>query len=188
MYLHEYYHSSSHMRSYITKLAEEFGLVVADGNHGSKITSSIHISLADADITSVLSEFPGNCSSLVLSDIQGGFCGNSLSKMSDAAVNFSIALCKYASYGGLFVSGTSDDMLKTLVRDYGFSVVINNLHNPHSSRSNFFLLRDFSFDFTPPTEPHDNTVVEVINLDANNIMGRLPDVNDLIEVNLDEGF
>ena len=98
---------------------------------GGYITYSMLIKSSEYKF--VLSEFPGNCSSLILSNIQG-------SSELKQTVEFAIDVCKTLHYGALFVSGTSSLMKETLMDGFGFTIVVDGLFNPHSSYHNYFLM------------------------------------------------
>jgi len=99
-----------------------------------------------------LSEFPGNCSSLVLDGIQR-YCGDhGISVGGDILVTAAINICKSLSYGALFVSGTTEDMRNIMRDKYGFETFLDDLYNPHSGRNNFFMIKLFSKK-AEPAEP-----------------------------------
>lgn len=125
--------------SLMDKLAEQcqVGLVARKG------TSNLYASIAVVAITgwrATLSEFPGNCSSLILSNIQNGIpC--SMDSI-DSIMKFSIALCEELEYGALFASGTSEALRDYLVSK-GFEPVLEGLFNPHSISFNTFYVKKF---------------------------------------------
>jgi len=79
-----------------------------------------------------VSEFSGNCSSLILSNIQ-----NKSSEYKERALNVAIEICEKMRYAALFISGTGEEF-KYWAINHGFEIVINELYNPHSSNNNFF--------------------------------------------------
>jgi hypothetical protein len=93
-----------------------------------------------------LNEFPGNCSSLILHDIQSMHSsyedGN---KSFMEAIEFSLDIASSLSYGALFVTGTSGNMRETLLAR-GFEEILGGLFNPHSQRENFFLVKRIEYD------------------------------------------
>lgn len=150
-YLHEF-KSKLTVYNTIIYLASKYGVTAGEFNSSDSITSSIY--LANAGHRSILSEFPGNCSSLVLSDIQNSFYLADdeeimVTKYTENILNLSIDICSAINYGALFVSGTSPYMKQYLMSRYGFTMVMDNLVNPHSGRINYFLAKIFSCEEDP---------------------------------------
>lgn len=152
-YLHEFKNKLS-VYNTIIGLASKYVIEAGEFNSSGSITASIYLS--GAGHTSILSEFPGNCSSLVLSDIQNSFyfSNNEImtTKYMENILNLSIDICLAINYGALFVSGTSPYMKQYLMSKYGFTVVMDNLVNPHSERINYFLVKIFSYNDDPEDE------------------------------------
>lgn len=87
-------------------------------------TDSYHNSL-------FLSEFPGNCSGLIIHEIENKPIPE-LKKIIDASVE----VCKELQYALLFASGVRDETKQALI-EMGFEIVLNAI-NYHSDRDNYF--------------------------------------------------
>lgn len=98
--------------------------------------------------TSILSEFPGNCSSLVLSKIEwnsvfGQYNGQSSEDMLfeiENRINFAISFGKRFGYALLWITGVRAGFREFLVEKYGAQVVLENVYNPHSGKKNWFVI------------------------------------------------
>jgi hypothetical protein len=99
---------------------------------GSSVNASVTISTGCA--TFYISEFPGNCSALVLHHIQTHWAY----PIKDEIMKFAIELCEKFDYACLFITTTDMDMVKDLINDYGF-VVTSSFVNEHSGSRNYFL-------------------------------------------------
>jgi hypothetical protein len=120
-------------------LAEKCQVGIGSREETGTLYASLHI-ISTTGWRATLSEFPGNCSSLVLSNIQDGI---HCSKESiDSILKFSIALCERLEYGALFASGTTGTLRKYL-EEQGFTPVLEGLFNPHSSSFNTFYVKKF---------------------------------------------
>lgn len=86
-----------------------------------------------------LQEFPGNCSTLVLYNIQGCFFENKIRFVS--FIDFSVELAKEFKYAQLIVSTTNQELIEFLRSNYGFSVILSDVVNPHSGNANYFLVK-----------------------------------------------
>lgn len=109
---------------------------------GSNITWR---TVVNADNTPVFNttEFPGNCSALVLSGIQllilaylSGI--EQFGPVVEKILYFSKELCRILEYRWLYVS-VSDESAKTFLTEHGFQV-LNSGANYHSGKNNFFLV------------------------------------------------
>jgi hypothetical protein len=87
----------------------------------------------------IISEFPGNCSLLILSNVQTSFklwgearFGKMLDLMED--------LCKTLNYRGYIISGTDLPFKEFLTKIRKFKVVLNDLFNYHSNTKNWFVI------------------------------------------------
>jgi len=141
MYLHEFkYHNCTY--DIITEIASKYGITVKEFFSGDLISASIILNSA-GHTRILLSEFPGNCSSLILSNIQSNFYDHGISQYMKNNLNVAIEICLALRYGALFVSGTSDHMRNYLIKEYGFEIILGNLMNPHSGSLNYFLVKKF---------------------------------------------
>ena len=137
MYLSEYYSTyDSKGKETLEDIALKHECTVREHKNSPNITASIAI--YSIGRMSVLSEFPGNCSSLVLSSIQS-YCKNL--PVFTAILDTAIDICKTLNYGALFISGTHTDMRTYLIDKYGFDVILDGLVTPHSSYINYFLVK-----------------------------------------------
>lgn len=132
--------SDGRIRALVDAITERHGYAWRNNGsgYGGGITYSIRIDLSSG-YESMLSEFPGNCSSIVLSNIQG-----LLPEMFRKVVIFSVDLCQEFKYGGLFISLTNQDLIDFAVRECGFKILTSDLFNPHSGSKNTFLLLDIN--------------------------------------------
>ena len=140
MYLHEFYYDEE-ISEIIFEAASNHKVETKTCLEGKDINSSIY--LVDVEgRASILSEFPGNCSSLVLSDVQyrPDLMGTPAWRSKILA---SIDICESLSYGALWITGTSDQMKDILVKEYEFEVLEDKLYNPHSYNNNYFLIKRF---------------------------------------------
>jgi hypothetical protein len=141
MYLFDFFdEDDDSVYSIVKSVAEKYNIATEPCLPGKHINASIFIRDYSGN-QSLLSEFPGNCSSLVLSNIQGYDIGGIDWKN---GVDTSIDICKALDYGALWVSGTSSNMKEILINDYGFEVLEDKLYNPHSKNENYFLVKRFS--------------------------------------------
>lgn len=152
-YLYEYHLGYSSVKARINTIAAQFGVTTSHGqNPNGQINSSIK--LKDALYESILAEFPGNCSTLVLFNIQGVFSQNS--KDGDDPFNkfvkSSIAISDDLNYAMLMVTTTDKHLTKFLEEKYGFVALIPPVVNPHSGRQNYFMVRYKAKDEVQPPE------------------------------------
>lgn len=109
---------------------------------GSNITWRTVVNADNSPLFNI-TEFPGNCSALVLSGIQLPIIAL-LNKMeiygpvAEKILHFSKELCRILEYRWLYVS-VSDESAKTFLTERGFQV-LNSGANYHSGKNNFFLV------------------------------------------------
>lgn len=94
--------------------------------------------------TVLLSEFPGNCSSLVLSELQSPFVIGEIAIVKDF-IKASLEISEFLRYGALFVTTTSIELRDFLKSEYGFNVVME-MNNPHSGNNNFYMVKLFNYN------------------------------------------
>lgn len=136
----------------ILEVASSSNVTISENTHIELHYSVRLVSRTIVEQFATLSEFPGNCSSLVLDGIQR-YCGDhGISVGGDILVTAAINICKSLSYGALFVSGTTEDMRNIMRDKYGFETFLDDLYNPHSGRNNFFMIKLFSKK-AEPAEP-----------------------------------
>lgn len=143
MYLHEFKCQGT-VYNIITGIAGKYGITVKEFFNGDLISSSVTLNSAGQPRI-LLSEFPGNCSSLILSNIENNFYAKEISQYMKNNLNAAIEICLALRYGALFVSGTSDHMSYFLIKEYGFEVILDKLMNPHSGNLNYFLVKKFDY-------------------------------------------
>ena len=143
MYLYEFKHQRT-VYNIITEIASKYGITVKEFFNGDLISSSVTLNSAGQPRI-LLSEFPGNCSSLILSNIQNNFYSSGISQYMKNNLNATIEICLALRYGALFVSGTSRHMSDFLIKEYGFEVILDKLMNPHSGSLNYFLVKKFDY-------------------------------------------
>jgi hypothetical protein len=134
----------------VTGIAGKYGISVKEFQNSDLISSSVTFNSAGQSRI-LLSEFPGNCSSLILSNIQSSFYSAGLTQYIKNNLDCAIEICIALKYGSLFISGTSGYMRKVLIEEYGFKVILDELMNPHSGSLNYFLVK--KFDYTINEEP-----------------------------------
>lgn len=81
-----------------------------------------------------LSEFPGNCSAIIVSEIQ-----YRTKDVREQMIKAAIDIAHELDYALLFASGTSKD-LKDQLKELKFEEVLNNVFNPHSGSRNYFMV------------------------------------------------
>lgn len=101
---------------------------------GLHVSSEVRISFGDFNF--YLQEFPGNCSSLILSNIQDILPYRYSSVIS--LIKIIVDLCERAGYGALFISLTSESVILQM-EEFGFKRVYSLL-NPHSEKMNTFMV------------------------------------------------
>lgn len=90
-----------------------------------------------------ITEFPGNCSLLVLHDIQAklGINDEELNEGGQKILKFMEELSKSFNYAGFVVSLTARRLSEFLKNKYGFEPILEELYNPHSGYKNYFLIK-----------------------------------------------
>lgn len=135
-YLYEYIKPERAVKGRVDSIASKFDVTVSSAIEGANINSSVYLNIYG--LSSLLSEFPGNCSSLILSSIEKFMAyPNHLEKF----VECSIAICINLKYAGLYITGVNEAMRKLLEEKYGFKCVAEYT-NYHSNKMNFFLLKE----------------------------------------------
>jgi len=143
MYLYEFKHQGT-VYNIVTEIAGKYGIAVKEFFNGALISASVTLNSAGQPRI-LLSEFPGNCSSLILSNIQNNFYTSGTSQYMKNNLNAAIEICLALRYGALFVSGTSRLMSDFLIKEYGFEIILDKLMNPHSGSFNYFLVKKFDY-------------------------------------------
>jgi hypothetical protein len=129
----------------MNRKASDYHLKIEPEYDGRYINSHLMLSREDHSPYSgrcLLSEFPGNCSSLILSGIQSKLQSRD-EKMFDDVVNFTISICELFKYGALVITGTSPELSQALEIIWDFKKEISGLYNPHSDNINFFMVKRF---------------------------------------------
>jgi len=139
MYLHEWYGQIKPCKKILDQIAESGGFSIRGEFSGRSIDSSVTVVHKKGEF--LFSEFPGNCSALVVSSIQSFSQFSSTSNFFDEIIKVSIEMSEAMSYALLFASGTSDVMRSILIEKYGFEEVLGGIMNPHSGRENYFLVK-----------------------------------------------
>lgn len=139
-YLHQYYYATEPVKDIINKLAEEAGLTTDEWDRADHIANGIYLIKNSKHFC--LSEFPGNCSTLVLhnivdSEIRGG---KVVDVMYLDALPLAEAICQTLKYAALMMSVSNINMANDLI-DLGFEPVITDLRNPHSGNLNHFMIK-----------------------------------------------
>jgi hypothetical protein len=151
MYLHEF-KLGGKVYDKVTGIAGKYGISVKEFQNSDLISSSVTFNSAGQSRI-LLSEFPGNCSSLILSSIQNNFQYTGITQYIKNNLDCAIEICIALKYGSLFISGTSGYMRKVLIEEYGFKVILDELMNPHSGSLNYFLVK--KFPYSPEEDPED---------------------------------
>lgn len=97
-----------------------------------------------------VSEFPGNCSSLVLHGISHFI--ESHPRITKRIFDFIDAFCEISRHSSVFISladNKKPDYLKNEVGAFGFRPLIQNLFNPHSGNRNVFYIKTFKWAIAP---------------------------------------
>lgn len=139
MMLSSYYYDSS-VKLLVQNTAQKYSLVPADRHTGGYVDASIILGNSKQH-SFLLSEFPGNCSTLILSNLQDVIDTTTYEPDARDAIKCAIELCNVFEYGGLMITGTSQKMMDILVNDFKFNVCIPDLFNPHSDNENYFLIK-----------------------------------------------
>ena len=127
MYLFSACDCDGSTRAVVENVLTRHGLSVEEYVKGESITSRVHLTNH-----AVISEFPGNCSAIVLSNIQG-------SRDADTSIKAAIDIARDMYYALVFVSGTSGT-LRSLLEANEFEVCLDSIFNPHSGSDNFFMV------------------------------------------------
>lgn len=149
-YIHEFYHKKLfeevEPRDVINEYLGQVGFVAQPHIYTTGIASAIQIRPVDSDNAALLSEFPGNCSSAVISNItitSSTIVGGSYVSVKTPFKEAILAaehLCRKLRYAALFVSVADVDM-KNAIMDMGFTIVLGDLPNPHSGYINYYLVK-----------------------------------------------
>lgn len=144
-YLFLYRTENTFANKVINALLKKYELVFMDFYGNSDINSILYFEGC------LLSEFPGNCSTLVLSRIQSRYETEILKNI----LEFSIEVCITLKYANLIITTTDRNFVEYLNDNYDFREAYN-LINFHSSRRNYFLIREITND-------------QITEYDANNV-------------------
>lgn len=140
MYLFQY-KEEEYVERIVMEALHKRELSVSEFERGIDINSTLYIT-SRSGLRVLLSEFPGNCSSLILSNVQSGLedYTDTYTKILEAAIE----ITQVMKYAALFITGTSSTMRKFLEDNYQFKCVVDQLYNPHSGKENFFLMKEFT--------------------------------------------
>lgn len=138
MYLFEYGEGPS-IKLIIDETLSNDGIVVSSFYRGDADTNSCIYIRNNLNHRAKLSEFPGNCSTLILSHVQ--YLSETKRDSFDDFVKSSMTLCKVMEYATLIITGTSSKMKEHLLTEFGFEILLDNILNPHSNRYNYFLIK-----------------------------------------------
>lgn len=86
-----------------------------------------------------LEQFPGNCSTLVLSGIQELYNVNK--SAFDITVQYAIDICKLTAHAGLMISTTDQGLVDHVIDQFEFFIIVSDLLNHHSGSDNTFLIK-----------------------------------------------
>lgn len=116
--------------------------IIGDSQGIGAITTSIQLAYNDK-YSFVISEFPGNCSSIILHGIQSKIFGDIVdhcinSDIWKSIINIGIDLCKKLNYGALFISLSNEKCRDEVIKEFPFKCV-TEFKNPHSFKVNYFL-------------------------------------------------
>jgi hypothetical protein len=136
------YEIGSNVSRIIDRILSARDITVEEFEHGLGIGAGLNLNY-DNGREFYIHEFPGNCSSLVISGIQGSLSSpyESTRNATISAIEATIEIAKELEYGALFASGNDVEMRNILVARFEFEVVVKNLRNPHSGNDNFFLMK-----------------------------------------------
>lgn len=140
-YLYHYFISNYKVRDELNEMASKRGLELSPHKESYNIDSSIIVRDLHYGCLSFLSEFPGNCSALVLHSIQEYFYIERNRKVIDNVIKFSLEVCKSLEYYLLFVTCTSEGMKNYLMKNYEFEIAFDPFINFHSGSINYFLIK-----------------------------------------------
>jgi hypothetical protein len=135
------YESSTTVRETIDKIMAANNITVERFSQGFGIGAGLELNY-DNGREFYLHEFPGNCSSLVISNIQGSLLSTyePMKSFTFHAIEAVIEIAEKMEYGALFASGTNIRM-KEILESMEFKPVAIGVHNPHSGNDNFFMMR-----------------------------------------------
>ena len=83
----------------------------------------------------IITTFPGNCSGMILHNIQ-----NALSGHRNLAASFTEKLCELFGYASLFISLT-DEIVIAEFKEKGYEIIHTN-NNAHSGADNYFMVKN----------------------------------------------
>ena len=137
-YLFEYKDNDRSTGRIARVIAEKYQVSLSDFNKEGSINSIIKLN-TESGYSSYLSEFPGNCSILVLGYIETYITSSDdlVQSHVKSVLEFSIELCKEFKYAALIVSGSIQSSHKFL-EDKGF-VEYDRIYNPHSGHETWFM-------------------------------------------------
>lgn len=139
LYFHNYRKQDSREFTLINDLLKELDVKVISFSYGTRnIDSSMYLAL-DKDKTFVISEFPGNCSTLIISRVQMWFEYYD-SEFLNRFLEVGEKLGRLLGYGSIVVTGTNLKFIESL-HEKGY-VTNYTTHNPHSGLTNYFLSKD----------------------------------------------
>lgn len=159
MYLFEYMQGDGDVTEIIDAIADGYGFTVSERPNGDDVTHGIYLSTKGNNMygDAYLSEFPGNCCALVLHNIQKqANAAGKLDPAGEALLNTALEMCERMEYALLFISGTHPRMKDRLIKEYGFSGVLDNIFNPHSGQNNFFLVKRIDWSKDDEEEEEDD--------------------------------
>lgn len=133
-YLSEAFAGLSKPKDILNGLAQKHGLT-----YGMEWESRSELRFGSSG---ALQEFPGNCSTLVLYNIQ--YCFFEDKALFVSLIDFSVELAKEFKYAQLIVSTTKQELIDFLRSNYEFSVILSDVVNPHSGNANYFLVKSTS--------------------------------------------
>jgi len=133
------YATMSSVKTVIDVIADELGATITlfskrDGVD-CKLIFSMPISNYSEDLVFYLNEFPGNCSTLILSHVESVI--NDYPQRAEVAVDFAYQVCKSLEYGSLMLSVITKSAT-LFAEERGFEV-ITEVYNPHSGQTSKFM-------------------------------------------------
>lgn len=142
-YLHEYTSSiykDGDIHKGIDEILSSLSLESLECGDGDNLNS--YIVIGDGSDSFDLSEYPGNCTALILHGVEQ-LHGRDSDKL-DRAILASIAIGEFLGYGIIWVTGTNEKVLAHLVNRFGFVCTIYGVMNPHSGNENYFAAKVIS--------------------------------------------
>lgn len=135
-YIHQYSISTKASES-MDSFFKDAGLRVELLTKGKRMTTSLLCKFERGEQEFAISEFPGNCSAIVVHGVQDLFANSE--ELLLKAIDICRKFCSNYGYGAVMVSLTNDEIVDLICKERSFKVM-TSFTNPHSSNVNHFLV------------------------------------------------